>query len=189
MEVLAHTLQQQTGQLLNYTSLAKKMRASDKTIRKWIAILDSFFFCFRVLPWSSNIPRSLLKAPKIYLWDWSMILDEGKKFENFIASHLLKVCHFWTDIGKGQYDLFFLRTKEGKEVDFLITQENKPWILVEAKSSNDKTISKNLRYFHHILGSQYAFQVVRDLPYIDKSCFDYTTPTVVPATTFLSQLV
>ena len=132
MEVLAYTLQRQTGQLVNYTSLGKKIRVADQTIRRWIAVLESFFFCFSVAPWSKNIPRALLKDPKVYLWDWSIIEDEGSRFENFIASHLLKACHFWTDIGLEKYDLFFLRTKDGKEVDFLITKEEKPWMLVEA---------------------------------------------------------
>lgn len=118
-----------------------------------------------------------------------MVHDEGNKFENFVASHLLKACHFWTDIGIGQYDLFFLRTKDGKEVDFLISKDAKPWILVEAKFGNDKAISKSLQYFHHTLSTKHAFQVVYNMPYIDKSCFDYTTPTIVPATTFLSQLI
>jgi uncharacterized protein len=189
MEVLAHTLQQQTGQLLNYSSLSKKIRVSDQTIRRWMSVLDSFFFCFKLSPWSKNIPRSLLKDPKVYLWDWSIIRDEGSRFENFVASHLLKACHFWTDIGIGQYDLFFLRTKDGKEADFLITQDSKPWILVEAKFSNSKTLSKNLQYFHHTLATKHAFQVVYNMPYIDRSCFEYTTPTIVPASTFLSQLV
>lgn len=189
MELLAYTLQQQTGQLVNYSSLARKIRVADQTIRRWMAILDAFFFCFTVPPWSRNIPRSLLKDPKIYLWDWSVIHDEGAKFENFMASHLLKACHFWTDTGLGQYDLFFLRTKDGKEADFLVTKDALPWFLVEAKLGKTTSLSKNLIYFHEQLATQHAFQVVYDMPYIDKSCFDYTTPTIVPAATFLSQLV
>ncbi len=189
LEVLAYTLQQQTGQLVNYTSLSRKIRVSDKTIQRWISVLEAFFFCFRIAPWSRNIPRSLLKEPKIYLWDWSMIHDAGNKFENFIASHLHKACHFWTDAGMGQYELFFLRTKEGKEVDFLITQNNVPWMLVEAKLSDCKAVSKSLAYFHRTLATQYAFQVIHHSPYIDQSCFTYTTPTIVSAKTFLSQLV
>ncbi|MEL6607035.1 MAG: ATP-binding protein [Bacteroidota bacterium] len=189
MELLAYTLQQQTGQLVNYSSLAKKIRVADQTIRRWISILDAFFFCFTVPPWSRNIPRSLLKDPKIYLWDWSVIHDEGARFENFIASHLLKACHFWTDTGLGQYDLFFLRTKDGKEVDFLVTKDAQPCFLVEAKLGKTTTLSKNLTYFHEQLATQHAFQVVHDMPYIERSCFDYTSPTIVPAATFLSQLV
>ena len=189
MEILAYTLQKQAGKLVNHSSLSKKIRVSDQTIRRWMAILDSFFFCFSISPWSRNIPRSLLKEPKVYLWDWSIIDDEGSRFENFVASHLLKACHFWTDVGLGQYELFFVRTKDGKEVDFLITQASKPWILVEAKLGHNKTLSKNLAYFHQHLATEHAFQVAHNMPYIDQSCFHYVDPTIVPASTFLSQLV
>ena len=189
IEVLAHILQRQAGQLVNYSNLSKKIRVSDQTIRRWVAVLDSFFFCFRVAPWSNNIPRSLLKEPKVYLWDWSTIDDEGSRFENFIASHLLKACNFWTDVGLGRYELFFLRTKDGKEVDFLVTKESKPWIIVEAKLGHNRGLSKSLSYFHQQLGTKHAFQVAHNMPYIDRSCFEYVDPTIVPATTFLSQLV
>lgn len=157
MEVLAYTLQQQTGQPLNYSSLSKKIRVSDQTIRRWMDVLYSFFFCFKISPWSKNIPRSLLKDPKVYLWDWSIIRDERSRFENFVASHLLKACHFWTDMGIGQYDLFFLRTKDGKEVDFLITQDAKPWILVEAKFGDAKNLSKKLTIFSSHIGYKTFF--------------------------------
>ncbi len=189
IEVLAHTLQRQAGQLVNYSNLSQKIRVADQTIRRWVAILDSFFFCFRVAPWSKSIPRSLLKEPKVYLWDWSIVNDEGSRFENFIASHLLKACHFWTDVGLGRYELFFLRTKDGKEVDFLVTRESKPWIVVEAKLGHSRGLSKSLVYFHQLLGTQHAFQVAHNMPYIDRSCFEYVDPTIVPAATFLSQLV
>jgi uncharacterized protein len=47
MEVLAYTLQQQTGQPLNYSSLSKKIRVSDQTIRRWMCfILFSFALKF-----------------------------------------------------------------------------------------------------------------------------------------------
>ncbi|MEL6152798.1 MAG: hypothetical protein AAFQ78_02110, partial [Bacteroidota bacterium] len=79
--------------------------------------------------------------------------------------------------------------KDGKEVDFLITKEEKPWMLVEAKRGQSKALSKSLVHFHHQLGTEYAFQVSHSMPYIEQSCFEYTNPTIVPASTFLSQLV
>ena len=42
----------------------------------------------------------------------------------------------WTDAGHGKADLFFVKTRDGKETDFLITKEGKPWILFEAKLSS-----------------------------------------------------
>ena len=135
MELLALNLREQSGSLMNYSSLSVKVRVSIETIRRWIAILNQLYYCFILRPWSKNINRSLLKEPKIYLWDWSMIEDPGAKAENFIASHLLKACHYWTDRGIGQYDLYFIRDKEKREVDFLVVKNNHPWFLVEVKTS------------------------------------------------------
>ena len=96
---------------------------------------------------------------------------------------------FWTDRGLGDYGLWFLRDKEKREVDFLVTREGNPWFLVEVKSSSNVSISKNLYYFQEKLKAKHAFQVVFDMDYIAKDCFSYSTPVIVPAQTFLSQLV
>ncbi len=159
------------------------------TIRRWLKTLKSFYYCFSIKPWSKNISRSLLKEPKIYLWDWSLIDDLGARRENFIASHLLKAVHFWTDRGLGDYDLYFLRDKEKREVDFLVTKNNHPWFLVEVKSSENKGISPSLFYYKEATLAEFALQVVFDKKYVDKNCFISSDPTVVPVTTFLSQLI
>jgi predicted AAA+ superfamily ATPase len=123
MEILAILLKSQIGQLTSYTSLAKKVRVSVDTIRRWISILESLYYCYSIRPWTSNVSRSLLKEPKYYLWDWTQCTDTGARNENFIASHLLKAVHFWTDLGLGSYDLHFLRDKEKREVDFLVSRD------------------------------------------------------------------
>lgn len=189
LEMLAFFLKEQTGQLVEYSNLAKKIRVSDQTIRRWITVLESFFYCFTIKPWSTNITRSLLKQPKIYLWDWSLLEDKGAKVENFVASHLLKAVHFWTDIGFGKFELYFLRDKEKNEVDFLITQNKKPWIMIEVKNSADERISTSLQKFQSQLNVPYVFQLVFDMDYIEKDCFSKKGPIIVPVKTFLSQLI
>ena len=77
IELLAEILKHQAGQLTNYSSLANKVNVSSDTIRRWIKTLQSFFYCFTVPPWSKNIPRSLIKEPKTYLWDWVNVDEEG----------------------------------------------------------------------------------------------------------------
>lgn len=189
LEVLAEILRHQVGQLTSYESLSKKVRVSSNTIRSWLQALRAFYYCFELRPWSKNITRSLLKEPKYYLWDWSLCEDQGARFENFIASHLQKAVHFWTDYGFGSFELFYLRDKDKREVDFLITKNQKPWILVEAKNNNNKEIASSLYYFQKMTHAPHAFQVVLDLPFIEKDCFDHQAPVVVPARTLLSQLV
>jgi len=189
LEILAELLKHQVGQMINRSNLSNKVQVSVQTVARWIATLERFYYCFLITPWSKNISRSLIKEPKIYLWDWSVLEDEGKRFENFIASHLLKSVHHWNDLGLGNYTLHYLRNKDKKEVDFLITKNQKPWILVEAKSSNNQKVSPALEYFQSETQAPYAFQVVLNMDYVDKDCFQFHVPYIVPARTFLSQLI
>ncbi|MDX8414017.1 MAG: ATP-binding protein [Mariprofundales bacterium] len=189
LEILAVLLKHQAGQLTSYSSLANKIRVSVDTIRRWLGILEAVYFCFAIRPWTKNITRSLLKTPKYYLWDWTQCHDSGARHENFIASHLLKAVHYWSDTGLGDYNLFFLRDKEKREVDFLVARDGKPWFIVEVKSSMKQPLSSSLELFATQLGIDHVFQVAIDGDYVERDLFDLKYPVIVPAKTFLSQLV
>ena len=102
--------------------------------------------------------------------------------------HLLKAVECWTDLGFGDFDLFYLRDRKKREVDFLVTRDKKPWFLAEVKNS-DEVLFGNLAFFQKATDAQHAFQVVLDAEYDGEDCFQKTTPSIVPARTFLSQLV
>lgn len=189
MKLLAELLRLQVGQLLNRTNLANKINVTVNTVNRWIEVLSRLYYCYTITPWHKNISRGLIKEPKPYLWDWSLIDDEGEKAENFIASHLLKAVHFWNDRGLGEYSLHFIRDKDKNEVDFLVVKDKQPWFLVEVKKSHNHHISHQLIKFQEQLQAKHAFQVVIGLPYEDINCFKYHEPIIVPAMTFLSQLV
>lgn len=189
VELLAEILKHQAGQQTSYASLSRKVRASENSIRKWLETLEATYFCFSIRPWSTNVSRSLLKEPKVYLWDWSNVRDEGAKHENMVASHLLKAVHFWQDSGLGEYSLHYLRTKDKREVDFLVCRNNQPWFLVEVKTSSNRSLNKNLQYFHERLKTEHAFQVVFSNDFEDYNCLEFKNPVIVSAKTFLSQLV
>lgn len=189
IRMLALLLKNQAGQLVNFSELAKKIHVSSETIMSWLETLSAFYYCFSVKPWHHNVTRSLLKQPKIYLCDWASLSNPGARCENFIACHLLKAIHFWNDMGFGDYDLFFLRDKEKREVDFLVTKNGNPWFLVEAKNDGGHQLSKHLAYFQHQTQAMHAFQVSLSLPFVSKNCFEYQEPVIVPASTFLSQLI
>lgn len=189
MEVMAMILTEQIGQLLNYTSLSNKVQISVNTVRNWIHILEQMYFCFRIKPWHKNVTRSLIKEPKIYLWDWSNVKDRGARIENMVAAHLLKAINFWIDNGLGEFELFFLRDKEKREVDFLVTKDQKPWMLIEVKSSAKESLSPNLQYFQEQIHAEYAFQLAFDLDYVDFDFLELKRPMIIPASSFLSQLV
>jgi predicted AAA+ superfamily ATPase len=188
VEVLAELITRQIGALANFSSLAADANIAVDTARRWTTLLESLFFCYRVRPWFSNVPKSLRKQPKLYLWDWSLVSDEGACRENLVASHLLKAVHAWTDAGLGEYDLFYVRDKAKREVDFLVTRSRRPWFLVEVKSSGRRGLNPNLTYFQRVTGATHAFQVAFDLPYAECDVFSFTDPARVPALTFLSQL-
>jgi uncharacterized protein len=189
LELLAEKLKHHVGSLTTYHTLSKLLRVSDNTIRVWLDTLKSLYYCFDIRPWSTNVTRSLLKEPKYYLWDWSLCEDEGKRAENMIALHLLKAVHYWNDIGLADYGLYFVRDKEKREVDFLVTKENKPWMLVEVKLNNNKGVSKSLHYFNNLIKPTFSFQVVLNMDFVNKNCFEEPGVWIVPAKTFLSQLV
>lgn len=189
IQLLAEILQEEASHALNYAALAAKVKVSAPTLQRWIELLKNLYFCFSIQPWSKNLTRALIKEPKIYLWNWAFVEDEGARLENMIASHLYKAVQFWTDSGLGEYGLYYLRDKDKREVDFLVTKDRKPWFLIEAKASGHNGISRWLYYFQDKLKVPHAFQVAFDLPYADVDCFKYHQPIIVPAKTFLSQLV
>lgn len=189
VEMLAELLRSRVGHLTSYSSLAKSVRVSVDTVRRWIATLESLFFCFTVKPWHKNVVRALCKEPKYYLWDWSLVEDAGARAENFVASGLLKAVHWWTQTGHGNFGLYFIRDKQKREVDFVVTRGQQPWFLVEVKSSGKGGLSDALAYFQQQTNAEHAFQVALDLPFVERDCFTHTSPIIVPARTFLSQLV
>jgi len=187
--LLARLVRERAGQLLNRSWFAKTIGVAVDTVRRWLTTLESFYYCFTIHPWYRNVARSLRKEPKVYLWDWSQLDDPGARAENLVASALLKAVHLWTDRGLGELGLFFLRDKEKHEVDFLVARDGQPWFLVETKASGKAGLSSDLARFQKQTSAPHAFQLAMDLPYVDRNCFSEHRPVIVPATTFLSQLV
>lgn len=188
IEALATILANRSGEQLVMAPLACDVTASEPTVKKWIAILKALYYGFTVKPYFKNVENSIRKTPKWYLRDWSGIADDGKRVETFVACHLLKAVEGWTDLGLGEFDLFYVRDKKKHEVDFLVTRDKKPWFVAEAKKS-DESLSPSLALFQRQTGAAYAFQIVSERPYEDKDCFDSHTPQVVSARTFLGQLL
>lgn len=188
IEILSDLIRLNATTSLNYSSYSRNIRVSVESIQRWITVLEQLSYCFLIRPWTKNISRSIIKEPKIFLVDWSQIDDIGKRNENFIASSLLKAVQGWNDLGLGNFALHFIRTKDKREIDFIVTENNKPWFLIEVKTS-EKRLSSNLEYFQKVTGAKHAFQVTIDLPYQDLDCFSIRQPVVVPAMTLLSQLL
>jgi predicted AAA+ superfamily ATPase len=189
VELLALSLAQQVGQLSNHSRLARQCQVSVDTVGRWIGTLESLYYCFRVPPLQANLARALRKQPKYYLWDWSLVRDPGARFENLVASALKKAADYWTEAGYGSFGLCFVRDKDGNEVDFCLTRDDRPWLLVEAKLGESAGLSRALHRYAEMLPTTAALQVVRDSAFVEADCFARSGPIKVPARTFLSQLV
>ncbi len=189
LELLVKLLSERSAHQLIYGNLAKHVRVSIDTARRWVDLLVHLHLGFLVRPWFKNVSRSLRKEPKWFLRDWATIRDTGDKAKTFVACHLLKAVEGWNDLGLGRFELGYLRDKEKREVDFVVAREGQPWFLVEVKQ-HDESISPVLRYFQRQLAAPYAFQAVLDGDYIDADCFARSGGAIsVPVRTFLSQLL
>lgn len=188
LETLMQILAEHSGQQLIYSNLAREIGVSVDTVKRWIDLLARLHYGFLVRPWFRNVAKALRKEPKWFLRDWSGVVEEGARAETMVACHLLKAIEGWTDLGFGDFELRYLRDKQKREVDFLVVKDRKPWFLVEVKMS-DKTLSSSLGYFQAQTNAQHAFQVAMNLPYQEADCFHIHRPLVVPARTFLSQLL
>lgn len=144
VELLADTLPSRVGSPLSYKSLAEDLGVSDKTVKRWVTILDNLYYCYLLAPYGTSEIKAVKKAPKLYLWDWSQIEEEGFRFENLVASHLLKWCDFNQDVLGEKMELRFIRDETGKECDFVVLKNRKPLFAVECKLSEDQLSSSLL---------------------------------------------
>lgn len=159
LEHLAMLLPSRIGSPLSINSLREELQVAHDTVSSWLTIFEQLFFCFRITPYSKKISMALKKEQKLYLWDWSQVEDSASRFENMIASHLLKSIHAWNDVGYGKYSLHYVRNRQGQEVDFLIAEKNKPVVLIEAKLT-EQNLSTNLIKFSEQLGNIPMIQLI-----------------------------
>ena len=189
LETLVNLLAGRSAGQLVYSTLARHVRVSVDTIRRWITTLCGLHLGFTVKPWFTNVSRSLRKEPKWFLRDWAGIENPGSKAETFVGCHLLKAVEGWNDMGLGNFQLGYLRDVNQREVDFVVIRDGRPWFLAEVKQ-HEQSIGKNLEHFQRQINAPFAFQVVMDADYVDADCFATPRgPMVVPAKTLLSQLL
>lgn len=158
VELLNSVLPERVGSLLSKTSLAEDLEKSPHTIEAWLVLLENIYSCYRISPYGSPKIKALKKQQKLYLWDWSVVENPGARFENMVASHLLKYCHYMEDTEGYKMELRFLRDINGHEVDFVVIKNKKPLFAVECKSG-EKQISSHIQYFRERTNIPKFYQV------------------------------
>ncbi len=189
MHLLAQRLARTSACPLVYGARAAQVGVAVDTLRRWVAALCDLHLGFLIRPWSRGVPRSLRREPRWFLRDWAGLRDEGDRAETFVACHLLKAVEGWSDLGLGRFELGYLRDKEKRKVDFVVARDGRPWFLADVRYG-EEPVSAALAYYQTQLGAPFAFHVVVDAGYVEADCFAAPgRPRVVPARTFLSQLL
>lgn len=188
VEMLASLLPERVSNPLSLRALSEDLEVSYLSAKLWLNYLCELYYCYTISPYSRSLKRAIKKEKKLYLWDWSEVEDEGARFENLIAGHLLKYCNFMTDNGYGKYELHFLKNKEGSEIDFLISENNKALIPVEVKL-NDTSPSKNWSTWLNQLVCTRGIQVVKKSNIYAKYIIQNKEILVISADMFLNQLI
>ncbi len=146
LELLAEELPNRVGAPLSVKNLKELLQVAHETVERWLKIFERMYYCYRVPPFGAPKIRAVKKEQKLYFWDWSIVPDPGPRFENFIASHLLKYCNFIEDTEGFRMDLRFVRDTDKREVDFVVLKQGQPIFAVECKSG-EKNVNPALFYF------------------------------------------
>ncbi len=134
-----------TGQLLNYTDIAKDIEIDTKTAKSWLSILETSGLVKLLEPYYNNITKRIIKTPKLYFLDtglccfltgWNTVETlrdgamAGAMLETYVFCEILK--SYWNN-GKMPF-IYFYRDTNQKEIDFLI-EENGTLYPIEVKKT------------------------------------------------------
>jgi predicted AAA+ superfamily ATPase len=186
LELLAGALPARVGSPLSLNALREDLQVSHQTVARWTDMLERVYGIFRIAPFGAPKLRAVKKERKHYHYDWSVVQEPGARFENLVASHLLKWAEYQTDTQGREVELRYFRDIDRREVDFVLVQRGgSPIAFVECKLG-DEPIAPGLRYLAARFPGVTAWQI---------SAFgqrDYVSPEGVraaPAVRLLKDLV
>ncbi len=177
LELFIDALRTRVGGLVVLSNIAEDLQIAPRTALHWLQLLEKMYVSFAIYPHTKQVPRSILKPPKVYFFDnGDCIGDGGQHLENLVATHLLKRLHFIEDYYGYSCSLRYIRDKDGREVDFVTIIDGKVQDLIEVKAS-DGAVATSLKYYQKMLKPQRAVQIVGDLhrPF-DQDGIRVTTP-------------
>ena len=150
------------GSPLSVRSIREDMEVSHQAVESWITLLENLYMVFRISPFGAPKIRAVKKEQKLYFYDWSSIHNKHIRFENMVAGHLLKYCHYHEDVKGEDMELRFLRDTDKREVDFVVIKNRKPVFAVECKTG-ETHLSHSIKYFKARTPIPYWFQVHKGL--------------------------
>lgn len=158
LELFVMRLPELVGNPLSLNSVREDLQVSHGTISDWADLLERMYAIFRISPFGAPKIRAVKKEQKHYHFDWSLVQDMSKRFENLAACHLLKWVHFEQDTKGRNVELRYFRDIDGREVDFVVLEDGKPIMFVETKWSDDE-IGKGFKYLKARFPNVPAWQI------------------------------
>ena len=163
MRLFVELLRERVGSPLSLASIARDLAVSPTTLKRYLDVLQALYIVFAVPPWHRNVGRALLQMPKIYFFDTGLVRgDDGARLENAVAAMLLKHAHFLQDAHGKEAGLHYIRTKDGAEVDFALSEGEALTDLVECKVA-DARPHRALANFAARFPEARPVQLVRDI--------------------------
>jgi len=122
------------GQTWNSSELARSFGVADQTVRRWLDILQDTFMVRLLRPWSENVGKRVVKAPKVYVRDSGLlhalfrVADArallhhpklGASFEGFALGEVVR------RLRASWRDCYFWATHQGAELDLLVARGGK----------------------------------------------------------------
>lgn len=122
------------GQTWNGSELARSLGVSDKTVSRYLDILEGTFMAYRLMPWHVNLGKREVKAPKVYVADSGLLHSLlsigdrdsllahpkcGASWEGFILREAIRCTEAKRD------EVFFWGVHAGAELDLLILQDGR----------------------------------------------------------------
>ena len=153
------------GQTWNGSELARSLGVSDKTVSRYLDILEGTFMAYRLMPWYANVGKREVKAPKVYVADSGLlhsllgIGDQdsllahpkcGASWEGFILREIIRR----TDAKRSE--AFFWGVHAGAELDLLILQDGRR-LGFEIKLTKSPQVTASMRSSKEVLGLDHLY--------------------------------
>ncbi len=190
MRLFVELLRARTGAPLSLASIARDLAVSPVTLKRYLEILEALFIVFIVRPWHKNIGRATQQMPKVYFFDNGLVTSDanagesaGVRFENAVAAMLAKHVDFLRDTSGREIGLHYIRTKDGGEVDFALSENGRLTDLIECKWADTAVTRALARFASEHVGTR-ATQLVYTLDHEQR----HGQVDVVPAGPWLARL-
>lgn len=153
---------QMNGKIINYTNIARDIGVETGTVQSYFDILEDTLIGIRLNSYHRSVRKQQHKAPKFYFFDLGVkrALDRtldiplkpgtsayGDAFEHFIILEILRLATY----KKLDYELSYLLTKDGAEIDLILDRPGMAPVLVEIKSK-EHVDDRDARALEHFRG-------------------------------------